>query len=107
MPSLNACGKRILKTETSKVNNVAQYITSFNITDCNNLLFDVALVVSERLGKIRKGKGQTKSEKKEPYWKKRIEKSMKNWRQDLSKMTEVSYCRTKLGEEEILVHKFV
>ena len=32
----------------------------------HNLLYAVALVVSERLGKIRKGKGKAKSEKKEP-----------------------------------------
>ena len=60
----------------------------------------MALVVSEQLGKIRKGKGKTKSEKKVPYWKRRIENNIKKWRQDLSKMTEVHYCRTKLGEEE-------
>ena len=60
----------------------------------------MGLVVSERLGKIRKGKGKTKSEKKEPYWKRRIENNRKKWRQDLSKMTEVRYCRTKLGEVE-------
>ena len=65
LPSLKTCDKRIVQTETSKVNNVVQYITTPNITDCNNLLYAVALVVSERLGKIMKGK--TKSEKKEPY----------------------------------------
>ena len=58
----------------------------------------MTLVVSEWLGKIRKGKGKTKSEKKEPYWKRRIENNIKNWRQDQSKMT-VRYCRTKLREE--------
>ena len=60
----------------------------------------MALVFSERLGKIRKGKGKTKSEKKEPYWKRRIENNIKKRIQALSKMTEVRYCRTKLGEEE-------
>ena len=52
-------------------------------------IYAVALVVSERLGKIRKGKGKTKSEKKEPYWKRTIENNRKKWRQDLSKMTGV------------------
>ena len=92
--------KSIAQTETSKVNNVVQYITTSNIKNCNNLLCYVALVVSERLGKIRKGEGETKSEKKEPYWKRRIENNIKKWRQDLSKMTEVLYCITKLGKEE-------
>ena len=64
------------------------------------ITYSVALVASERLGKIGKGKGKTKSEKKEPYWKRRIENNIKKWKQDLSKMTEVQYCRTKLGEEE-------
>ena len=72
-----------MQTETSKVNNVVQCITTSNITDCNNLLYAVALVVSELSGKIRKGRGRTKSEKKEPYWKRRIENNIKKWRQDL------------------------
>ena len=88
MPSLKACDKRIVQTETSKVNNVVLYIMTSNITYCNNLLC-CGLVVSEQLGTIRKGKGKTKSEKKEPYWKRRIENNLKKWRQDLSKMTEV------------------
>ena len=41
-PSLKACDKRIVQTGTSKVNNVVQYITTSNITDCNNLLYGVA-----------------------------------------------------------------
>ena len=49
---------------------------------------------------VRKGQGKTKSEKKEPYWKRRIENNIKKWRQDLSKMKVVLYCRIKLGEEE-------
>ena len=95
LPSLKTCDKRIVHTETSKVN-----IAASNITACNILLYAVALVVSERLGKIRKGKGKTKSEKKELYWKRRIENNLNKWRHDLSKMTEVRYCRTKLGELE-------
>ena len=60
LQSLKVCGKRIVQTETSKINNVVQYITTSNITDCNNLLYAVALVVSERLGQIMKRKGKTK-----------------------------------------------
>ena len=63
-------------------------------------IYTVALVASKRLRKIRKGKDKTISEKKESYWKRRIENNIKKWRQDLSKMTEVLYCRIKLGEEE-------
>ena len=55
-----------MQTETSKVNNVVHYITTSNIAGCNNLLYAVAFVVSEWLGKIRKWKDNTKSEKKEP-----------------------------------------
>ena len=39
-----------MQTEISKC--VVQYITTSNITDCNNMLYAVELVVSERLGKI-------------------------------------------------------
>ena len=100
LPSLKTCDKRTVLTETNKVNSVAKYITTSNITECNGLLYAVAFVVSERLGKIGKGKGKTKPEKKEPYWKRRIENNIKKWRQDLSKMTEVRYSRTKLSEKE-------
>ena len=49
LPSL----KRIVQTKTRKVNNVVQYITTSNITNCNSLLYAVELVVNEWLGKIR------------------------------------------------------
>ena len=62
LSSLKTCDKRIVQTETRKVSNVFQYITTSNITDCNNLLYAVALVVSE-LGKTRRGKGMIKLEK--------------------------------------------
>lgn len=87
-----------MQAETNKVNSVTQYITTDNITDCNNLLYAMALVVSGRLGNV--GKGKKKSGKKEPYWKRRIENNIKRWRQDLSKLTEVHYSRTKLSEKE-------
>ena len=45
LPSLKTCDKRIVQTETSRISNVVQYTA--NITDCNNLLYAVALVVSE------------------------------------------------------------
>ena len=47
----------------SQANSVAQYITTSHITCCNKLLYAVALVVSEQLRKIRKGKGKTKPKK--------------------------------------------
>ena len=47
LPLLKTCDKRIVQTETSKGNNVVQYITTSNITDCNNLLYAVASVVRE------------------------------------------------------------
>ena len=64
LPLLKTYDKRIVETNTNKGKNVLQYITSSNITDCNGLLYSMELVVSERLGKIRKGKGKTKSEHK-------------------------------------------
>ena len=50
----------IVQTETSKINNVAQYITMSNITDCNNLLCAATLVVSEWL--IGRGKDKSREE---------------------------------------------
>ena len=43
-PSLNACDKRIVQAETSTVNNVVQYITISNITDCTQELSKMAEV---------------------------------------------------------------
>ena len=41
-PSLNTCDKRIVQTETSKFNNIVQYITTSNIKEYNNLLYAVS-----------------------------------------------------------------
>ena len=64
LPSLKACDKKTVQTDTSKVCNVVQYSTTSNITDCNNLLYSVTLVASERLGKIRKGKKRQNQKRK-------------------------------------------
>ena len=79
------CDKRVVVNETNKVNSVAKYIVTDNITECNNLLYAVAYVVSDRLGKV--GKGRKKPQQKEPMWKRRIENNIKKWRYDLSKKT--------------------
>ena len=44
LPSLKACDNRIVQTETSKISNMVQYITTSNIIDCNNLLHSVELI---------------------------------------------------------------
>ena len=75
LPSLKKCDKRTMMIETNKVNSVADYITTSNITACNGLLYAVAFVVSERLGKIGKQKSG-----------------------DRNQMTEVWHNRTKLSE---------
>ena len=59
LPSLKACeacDKRIMQTKISKVNNVVEYITTSNITYCNNPLYAVALAVSEQVAHKFSGK---------------------------------------------------
>ena len=75
LPSLKTCNKTMVQTETSKVGSVHYNFQHHRLQF--NLFYTVVLVVSERLGKIRKGKGKTKSEKKEPYWKRSIENNIK------------------------------
>ena len=57
------------------------------VTEMNRLLYAAGMVVAERQGlKTQKSK---KAEQKKPFWKLRIEESIKKWRKDLSQVEEI------------------
>ena len=52
----------------------------------NNLLYAGAYVVAEKLGKMKKNKSNGK--RKEPWWKRRIQANIAEWRKDVSRLNE-------------------
>ena len=99
IPSLKTVPKVKVNEETKKVNSLIGNFSTKNITETNKLMCAAAFVVAERLGKTLKKK---KTEKKEPWWKRRIEKNIIDWRKDLSKLVERRKGKNKLTEGETI-----
>ena len=76
-----------LKEETSVVNACLTNITTNTITDTNTLLLAGAHVVRERLGE--KAAPEKPTERKEPFWKRRIEEKISQLRKDISYLEEM------------------
>ena len=85
LPSLRSCDRAQLGTEVGKVNEAAKRIETQNITELNSLMYVAAHVTTERMGMLKKRK-ERKTE--EPFWKRRIKKSIEIWRKDHSKIEE-------------------
>ena len=66
---------------TQKVNKVCAYIETDNITQTNSLLRAASTLVGERLGLTSRGRTY---QQKEPWWKRRIERSIKELRKHIS-----------------------
>ncbi len=62
------------------------------ITEVNKVVHSGSVVVAERLGLMKKGKGKRQA-RKEPWWKRRIEKDITGWRKDLSRVEAVRQGR--------------
>ena len=75
-----------LKLETSLVNSCLAGLTPSSITDTNTLLLAGAHVVRERLGE--KPTTSKPKERKEPFWKRRIEEKIAQLRKDISHLEE-------------------
>lgn len=71
-----------LSRETSKINKVLKYILSDDITKDGKLIRAAAYLLGERSG----AKKSVKKEKKEPWWKRRLEGDIQRLRKDLSKI---------------------
>ena len=80
-----------LNTVVAKINSVLKYFETLNITETNNLIIASSVWVAKQLGlKKSKTKGKTKSE---PWWKRRIESSIKELNRNINLL-----CRHKKGE---------
>ena len=67
---------------TKKVNAVIRHIETYDITQTNNPAMSAALSVTKEVG-VKKGKI---GEKKEPWWKRRIESDITNLRRDINRL---------------------
>ena len=81
--------QRKLRDVTKKVNAVIRHIETDDVTQTNKLAMAAAPWVAKEVG-VKKGKIV---QKKEPWWKRRIEKDITNLRRDINKLK-----RERLGE---------
>ena len=80
--NLKNTDRTTVKQTTAKVNGILKYLPTDDITDVKNVLQASAILVCELLDI----KEPEKKEKKEPFWKRRIEGDIKKLRQDLSRI---------------------
>ena len=74
--------QRKLREVTKKVNEVIRHIKIDDVTQTNKLAMAAAFWVAKEVG-VKKGKI---GEKKEPWWKKRIESVITNLRRDINRL---------------------
>ena len=66
------------------MNKVLKYIRTSNITDTNNLIKAASMVVAENMGMDVRKKNANRGDRKEPWWKRRIQESIKTILKDIS-----------------------
>ena len=98
VPNLRAVERKRLMAEVDLVEGVMHnlLVQGMNVTQVNRLLYAGGAVVAMRLG-LKLGAGK-KRQAKDPWWKRRIEKSIVMWRGHLSKVEEIRKGR-KVGEK--------
>ena len=102
VPNLRAQDRRKVKKEVEMVECVMHNVVwkGMKVCDVNRLMYAVGVVVATRLGlKVEKEK---RTEKKKPRWQRRVEGSIKKWRQHLSQVEEIrkgGKVRTEVKEE--------
>ena len=101
VPGLKAQDRRKINKEVKMVESLMHNFVrkGMSVSDVNRLLYMGAYVVAERLGVKGRKKGK-KMERKKPRWQRRIEKSIKNWRKDLSRIQEIR--RGVLNDRKII-----
>ena len=82
-----------MKDATKKVNKAARKIVTNNISETNRLLRAVAWCTAEVL-QLK----ERKKEKKEPWWKMRLQKNIDELRRDLSKLERSTKVQTNSSE---------
>ena len=103
IPSLKNKDRKLVLAEVALVNGLLHNLSTVNISESNRLLYASAFVVAERLGMIKKRVGGPKKAKKEPWWKRRIEKKVKEWRKDLSRIEVCAFLKSKIFNRSIKV----
>jgi hypothetical protein len=88
VPSLKARERRMVNKEVRLVNGVIHNVGAKSVTEINKVLYAGSFVVAERLG-LMKERNVLRNRKNEPWWKRRIEKSIVKWKADLSRTEEV------------------
>ena len=88
MPSVN---HRLIefwkvRKETEKLNKILKYLPTSNITETKNLITAASLLVGEMVGV----KPTNRNNRKEPWWKKRIEGDIARLRSDLGRLNACS-----------------
>ena len=90
IPSLKAKDRRRVMKEVNIVNGLLHnvYMEKVDVTSVNRLLYAGSYVVCERMG-LMKSKGKVLKSKK-PWWQRRLEKRIVQWRKDLGRIHELS-----------------
>ena len=90
VPSLKATDKNKLKEKVHQIKGLMHNIVHDNmsITELNRLLLIGGFLVAEGLGKVNKTAG-SKKEKGKPFWQRRVERSISEWRKDLGRVEEI------------------
>ena len=90
IPSLKAKDISRVMEEVNLVNSLIDnvHIGDVNVTNVNRLSYAGSYVVCERLGYLKKH-GQSQKQEK-PWWQRRLERSILQWRKDLSRVAEIT-----------------
>ena len=101
IPSLKSRNRSEVMAHVKLVNGVIGNLVESgqSISAVNRLLYAGAVVVAERLGLMKERKGK-RQDKNDPWWKRRIEGSIAQWRKDLSKVEELRRGRWKPSDSE-------
>lgn len=89
IPSLKNVDKSLVMKEVSIVNSLLRNFVAIGIPDitkANRLLYAGSYVICERLG-VLKSRGERLKSKK-PWWQRRLEGSIQQWRKDLARLNE-------------------
>ena len=89
IPSLKAKDKTKVFKEVNIVNGLLHNVDigEVNVTNVNRLLYAGSYVVCERLGLMKKEKVNGHNPK--PWWQKRLEMGIKQWRKDVARIMEI------------------
>ena len=100
IPSIKEVKWNKAKKEIDLVNSIVSEMATENFTEFMRLMQAAGIVIAERLGIHRKAGKKKVGKHKEPWWKRRLESSIKDWRKDLSKLEELKKGKYTLKEDE-------